>query len=119
MEFKNSDSIHVDPNHTKYIQLIPVDATDMGSIHDSANICAIEMILTSPENSKVPDSPIFFYGSASDPLSQSINSSSESVTPKGITKPHDKLLNTVLYIPSDLDSEPSFPDYSSSESSVS
>ena len=79
---KYSDYIHVDPNHTDWIQPIQADSTNIGSIHDSANTCAIEKILASPVHSTVPASPIISYGSASDPLSSLYGSSSESVTPK-------------------------------------
>ena len=45
---KESNSIHVDLNHTDSNQPITYDSTKIGSIHDLAHICAIEKILTSP-----------------------------------------------------------------------
>ena len=44
-DHKDSDSIHVNPNHVKSNQLIPADSTNVVSINDLANICAIENIL--------------------------------------------------------------------------
>ena len=50
---KYSDSIHVDPNHTNWNQPIPSDSTNIRSIHDSADIRAIEKILASSVHSPV------------------------------------------------------------------
>ena len=63
-------------NHTELNQPIPDDSTNIGSIHDSDNICAMEKILASPINSTVYASPIINYGSESDPLSPPHDSSS-------------------------------------------
>ena len=84
---KDSDSIHVDPNHTILNQTIPDDSTNIGSINDSANICVIENILSSPVHSVhtaylVLAPPIFNFGTASDPQSPSHDQSSEIVTTK-------------------------------------
>ena len=98
--------------------------TNIGSIHDSANICAIENILTSPVHlvhtpTTLPTSPIFNYGRESYPLSPSHDSSEESVTPKGNPKPHDNPSNPVPNVLADPDSDPSLSDFSSSNSSDS
>ena len=45
---KDSDSIHVDPNHTNSNQTIPANFTSIESIHDSADIRSIENIFSSP-----------------------------------------------------------------------
>ena len=111
--------IHIDSNDTNLIQPIPADSTNIGSIYDSANICAIEKILASPVHSLVNASLIFTYGSASDPPSPSHESPEESVTPKVITKSQDNPTNSVPYLPYDLDSDPSSQYSSSSESSDS
>ena len=66
---KYYDLINVDPNHTNSNQLNPSDLTNIGSIHDSTNICAIENIFPLPVHSPVHTSPIFIYGGASDPTS--------------------------------------------------
>ena len=73
---KDSDSIHIDLNYTNSNKPITDDLTNIGIIHDSANICVIENILSSPVHlvhapSPVPASPIFAYGTASDPRSPS------------------------------------------------
>ena len=39
---KDSDLIHIDPNHTESNQPIPDDFSNIGSINDSANIGVIE-----------------------------------------------------------------------------
>ena len=52
-------------------------------------------------------SPIFTYGSASDPPSPPYDSSAESVKPKGNTKPHNNPPNPVLNAPDEPDSDPS------------
>ena len=62
---KDSDSIHVDPNHTYLNQPIPEDLINIRSIHHSTDICAIEKILISLVNlvhtpSPVPAPPILF-----------------------------------------------------------
>ena len=44
---KYFDWIHIDPDHTDSNQPIPDDLKNTGSIHDLADICAIEKILTS------------------------------------------------------------------------
>ena len=111
--------VHVGTNHTDLNQPIPVDSKNIGSIHDSANICALENILASPVHSPVQASPIFTHGIASDPMSPSHDSSAESVTPKLIYKPGDNPPNLVLYVPSDPDSYPILSYYSLSESSNS
>ena len=80
---KYSDSIHVGPCHTDSNQPIPADSTNIGSIHGSADIRAIGVILASPIYPLVPASPIFTYGSTSHPPSPSHDSPAESVTPKG------------------------------------
>ena len=100
---KDSNSIHVDPNHIGSNQPIPADLTNIGSIHDSDNICAIEKILQSPVHSTVHASQIFNYGSASDPRSSPHDSSAESVTPRGNAKPHGNPFNPAPTIPSYLD----------------
>ena len=100
--------IHVDLNHTKSIQPIPATLKKIGSIHDSANICAIEKILASPVHSPVPDSPIILYGSTSDPPSPFHDSSAEIVTPKAIPNPRYNPLNLLLRVPADPDSDPFF-----------
>ena len=51
-------------------------------------------------------SPIFTYESASDPPSPPHISLSESVTPKGNTKPHNNPPNSVPNVPADPDSDP-------------
>ena len=66
---KYSNSIHIDTNHTDSNQPIPDNSTNIGSIHDSENIHAIDNILTSLVHSTVHASRIFNYGSASDPPS--------------------------------------------------
>ena len=87
---KKSDSINVHPNHTNSNQLIPDNSTNIGSINYSANILAIEKILVSPVYSLVYASPIFTYGSASDPPSLPHDSSAESMTHKGNTTARTK-----------------------------
>ena len=106
-------------NHTNSIQTIPADSINIGSIHDSSDIRAIEYILTLPVHSLVPASPIFFYGSASNPSSLLYDSSAEIVTPKVIPKLPNKPPNPVLYLIAEPDSDPSSSDYSLSESSDS
>ena len=77
----------------------------------------MEKILALPVNSPVHASPIFTYLGASDPPSLSHNSLAEILSPKVNPKPRNNPPNTVLYVPSDLDSNPGLSDYSSSESS--
>ena len=62
---------------------------------------------------------VFTHGTASDPPSQSHDSSLEIVTPKGNHTPRNNQYNTVPNIPADLDSDPSFSDSSLSDSSNS
>ena len=50
---KDSDLIHVDLNHDYLNQPIPDGLTNIGSIHDSDSICAIDKTLTSPVHSLV------------------------------------------------------------------
>ena len=69
---KDSESIHFDPNHTNSNQRIPDNLTNIGSINDSAYICVIENMFSSPVQLVhapylVPAPPIFTYGIASDP----------------------------------------------------
>ena len=77
------------------------------------------MILASLVHSPVHASPIFTYGSTSDPPSLPHDSLAEIVTPKGNHKPRENPPNTVPNLPAELDPEPSWSDYSSSESSDS
>ena len=114
-----SNLIGLDPNHTDSIQLIPDDLTNIVSIHDSANIFAIENILASLVHSLIHDSPIFLHGSASDPPSLFHASSTERLTPKGNPKPCDNPLNMETNVSADLDSDPSLSYSSLSDSSDS
>ena len=116
--------IHVDPNHTESNQPIPEDSTNILSINDSADICLIKNILSSPVHLVnttylVPDPQIFTYGIASDPQSPSYDSSSESVTPKGNTTPRNNPHNPVPKVPAEPDLYPSLSDYSLSDSADS
>ena len=102
--------IHVDPNHTNSDQPIPADSTNIESIHDSADIHAIENILKllvklvhTP--TPVPASPIFLYGRASDPLSQLHDSAVEILTPKVNSLPLNNPPNPVLNLQSGPDSD--------------
>ena len=113
---KDSELIHVDPNHTNSNQPIPANLTDIGSIHDSADICSIENILTSPVHYPVPTPPICFYGRARYPLSPLHDSSEDSVTPKVNPKPRGNPPNPVPKVLDDPDSNPSLSDSSFSES---
>ena len=113
---KYSDSIHVDPNHTSSNQPIPANSENIGSIHDSVSIRAIENILELPVHSPVHASPIFTYWSESDPPLPPHDSLAEGVTPKVTPKPHNNPPNRVPNVPSDPDSEPSLSDSSLSES---
>ena len=90
-----SESIHVDTNHTDLNQLNSDDLANIGSIHDSDNIRAIENILASPAHSPVHASPIFNYRSASDPPSPPHDWQAETVIPKGNPMPHDNPHNMV------------------------
>ena len=88
--------------------------------HDSANIRAIEKILTSTgylvhTPPPVLASPIFTYWRASDPLSLVHDYSAEIITPKGNTNPRVNPPNPVTNIPADPDSDPSSSYSSSSE----
>ena len=92
--------------------------TKIGPKNDSDS-CAIENILVSSVHSLFHASPIFTYGGESDPPSPPNDSSSVSVTPKGIPKPRNNPLNLVLYVSDYQDSEPSLSDSSSLNSSNS
>ena len=70
---KYSDLINIDPNHTNSIQPMTENLTNIGSVHDSGNICAIKKILASPVNYLLKASPISLFVSASDPSSQLYN----------------------------------------------
>ena len=113
LNHKYSDSIHVDTNQTDLNKPIPANLKNIGSIHDSDDICAIEKILTSPVHSPVPTSPIFWYWRASDPPSPFHESSAEIVTPKVNHKPCNNPPNPVPNVPYDLDSDPTLSDSSS------
>ena len=117
---KDSNWIHVDPNHTTPNQPIPSNSTNNGSINDLDDISAIEKIFSSPVNlmhtpSPLPVPQIFTYGTASDPQSPPYDSSAESVTPKGNNTPHKDPTNPVRNVPDD----PSSSDSSSLDSSDS
>ena len=112
-----SDFIHADPNHINSNQPIPSYLTNIGSIHDSDYTWAREKILASPVNSRVHASPIFTYGSASEPPSPPYYSSAESVRPKVNPKPRNNPPNPVTNVPYDPDSHSTFSDSSFSESS--
>ena len=78
--YEYSNSIHVDLNHSKLNQPIRDYLTTVRSLNNSADIRAIEKILTSPVHlvhtpPLVPASPIVFYGRASDPTSSPHDSS--------------------------------------------
>ena len=75
--------------------------------------------MASPVHYTVHDLPIFTYESANDPPSPPHDSSAESVTPKGNPKPRNNQPNTVPKIPAEQDSDPSWLDYSLTESSNS
>ena len=70
---KYSKLIHIDTNHTDSIQPILDNLTNTVSIHDSANILAIENILALLVHSLVPASPIFLYRNATYPPSLSLD----------------------------------------------
>ena len=77
------DSINIDPKHTTSNQPILANLKNIGSIHDSSDICAIEGILSLPvhlvhKSPPVPDLPIFTNGKSSDPPSPSHDLSEES-----------------------------------------
>ena len=119
-----SESIHVDTNHTDSNQPIPDNSKNIGSIHNLANICAIEKMLTSSVHllhtpSPVTDPPIFVYGTVSDPRSPPHDISAESMKHKVNPTPHNNPLNMVAKLPSDPDSDPSLSYSSSSGSSIS
>ena len=113
LEYKKSDLVHADPNHTKSNQPIPAYFPNIGSIHDSSYISAIEKILAMTVHYLVHASPIFTYGRASDPPSPSHDSSEESVPPKGNPKLCNNPINPVLYVSADPELDPSLK-YSSS-----
>ena len=85
------------------------------SIHDSADIYTIENILAFKVHSLVHASPIFTYGSASDPPTPSHDSPAESVTPKVHPNPRNNPPNPVPYVPADPGSDPSLSDSSLSD----
>ena len=69
--YKYSESIHVDLNHNKSNQPISADYKNIISVYGSANIGAIEKILTLPVHlvhttPPVPAPPIFSHGPASE-----------------------------------------------------
>ena len=70
--------------------------------------------MASPVYSLVHASPIFTYGSESDPPLPPNETFSEIVAPKGNNKPCNNPPNSVLNVPSDPDADPSFSDSSSS-----
>ena len=80
---------------------------NIGSIHDSDDICAIEKILASPVHSPIHASRIFTYASARDPLSPLHESSVESVTHRGNPKSCNNPPNPVPNVPAESDSDPS------------
>ena len=101
---KDSKSIHVDPNHTKSNQSIQDNLTNIVSISDSSDICAIEKILSllvhwvhTPY--LVPTTGIFTYGTASDPRSPSHEPSTEIVTHKGNHTLRNKPPNLLPNVP--------------------
>ena len=116
---KDSDSIHIDHNHTDSNKLNRADSTNIRSIHDSANICAIENILALWVHSMVHSSPILTYRGESDSLSPLHDSSALSVTPKINYKPSNNSPNPVLKVLADPDSDPISSYYFSSELSES
>ena len=116
---KYSDSIYVDPNHTDLNQPIPEDSTNIGSIHESANIWEIEKIFTSTGHlvhttPLILKSPIVLYGRASESLSPSHEFSSESVTPKGNPPTGNNPPNPVPDVSAEPDSYTGLLDYTSS-----
>ena len=116
---KDYDLIPVDPNQTGLNQPIPNNLTNIGSIHDSDNICAIDKILALPVHYLVHASQIFTYEIACDPTSPLHDSLADSVTPIGNPKPRKNSPNPVPNVPADLDSEPKFSDSLFLESSNS
>ena len=103
-------------NHTKSNKPIPDDSKNIGLIHDSDNICAIDKILASLVHSLVHTSRIFTYGSASDPPPPPHESPEESVTPRGNPKPFHNPPNLVPNLTAEPDSGPNLSDYYLSES---
>ena len=114
---KDSDSYHLDPNCTDSNQPIPANSINIRSIHYAADIRAIKKIVALSVHSLLHVSPIFHYRIASDPLSPSHDSPSESMTPKGNSKPRKNPPNTLPDVPYYLDSDPSLPYSSLLESS--
>ena len=98
------DSIHIDTDHTKSNKLNPANSTNIGSIHGSENIRAIEKILASLVHSTVHTSPIFTYGSSIDPPSAPHDPLTEIMIPKGNTNPHNNPPNLLPNVPADPDS---------------
>ena len=137
------DLIRVTPNHAESNQLIQDDSTKIGSINDSANILAIEKMLSWSGKSKdatahasptgtnthalpvnlvrtpslVPTPRTFFTcATASDVKLIPHDSSSESVIHKGNPTPSNNPPIPVPNVPADPDSDPSLLDYSLSDS---
>ena len=114
--------IHVDQSHTKLNQPVPANSKKIVSIYDSAYIHEIKNILSSPVHlahtpSPVTASPIFTYGTASDPQSPPDDSSAEIVTLKGNTTLHNNPPNPATKVPADPDSDPNLSYSSPSDSS--
>ena len=105
--------IQITPN-----QINP-NLTNIRSIHDSDNICAIDKILESLVHYPLHASQIFTFGGSSDPPSPPQDSSEESVTPRGNPKPRNNHPNPVTNVPADMDLDPGLSDSSSLESSDS
>ena len=115
---KDSDLIHVDPNHTNLNQPIPYYSTNIGSINYSANINVIEKIFSLPVHLvhtpyPVPTPQIFTYGTEIEPRSPLHDSSAECVTSKRHLTPHNNLPNPVPNVPADPGSDPIFSGSSS------
>ena len=95
------------------IQLTPNQINSIQAIHKTPYQSMIQPILVQYKklalsvNSTVHTSPIFAYGSASDPPSQTKSSSSKSVTPKRNPKPRDNTPDPVFYVTNDPDLDPS------------
>ena len=114
---KDSDSIHVDPDHENSNKFIPAYLTNIISINHSSNIRTKENILSSPvylvhTPSPVHSPRIFTNGTASDTQSPLYDSSGEIVTPKRNPTPHNNPPNPVPNVPDDPDSDPTLSDSS-------
>ena len=110
---KDSNTVKFDPNHTNLNKPIPSYSTNIISLNDSADICAIENIFSSPVHLvhipfTVHAPRIFTYGIESDPRSPLHDSLAESVTHKGNHMPRNNPPNPVPNIPSNPDSDPIF-----------